>query len=68
MGVSVSKRNFKKAVDRNYLNASFARPTVEQTYPDNLDTPCSFMFFTRPKTAYLMRRLTLKPFSYLKNL
>jgi ribonuclease P protein component len=27
VGVSVSKKHFKKAVDRNYLNAFCARPT-----------------------------------------
>jgi ribonuclease P protein component len=51
MGVSVSKRNFKKAVDRNYF-----KRVLRETYRlnkyiliDNLDKPCSFMFFYQTK-------------------
>jgi ribonuclease P protein component len=59
MGVSVS-RGTLKAVDRNYF-----KRILRETYRlnkhiliDNLDTPCSFMFFIKPKTAYLMRSNT----------
>lgn len=51
MGVSVSKRNFKKAVDRNYF-----KRVLRETYRlnkhilhDNLDTAHSFMFFYQTK-------------------
>lgn len=51
MGVSVSKRNFKKAVDRNYF-----KRLLRETYRlnkhiliDNLEQPCSFMFFYQTK-------------------
>ena len=51
MGVSVSKRNFKKAVDRNYF-----KRILRETYRlnkhlliDNLDQPYSFMFFYQTK-------------------
>jgi ribonuclease P protein component len=65
MGVSVSKRVLK-AVDRNF------KRILRETYRlnkhilfDNLDTPCSFMFFIKPKTACLMR-INTKPSSCLK--
>ena len=51
MGVSVSKNNFKKAVDRNYF-----KRVLRETYRlnkhlliDNLDQPYSFMFFYQTK-------------------
>jgi ribonuclease P protein component len=51
MGVSVSKRNFKKAVDRNYY-----KRVLRETYRlnkhiliDNLEKPYSFMFFYQTK-------------------
>ena len=51
MGVSVSKKNFKKAVDRNYF-----KRLLRETYRlnkhlliDNLDQPYSFMFFYQTK-------------------
>ena len=51
MGVSVSKKNFKKAVDRNYF-----KRILRETYRlnkhlliDNLDQPYSFMFFYQTK-------------------
>ncbi|TDE55219.1 ribonuclease P protein component [Flavobacterium sp. GT3P67] len=56
MGVSVSKKNFKKAVDRNYF-----KRVLRETYRlnkhlliDNLDQPYSFMFFyqTKDRLAY----------------
>ena len=51
MGVSVSKRNFKHAVDRNYF-----KRILRETYRlnqhllrDNLDQPYNFMFFYQTK-------------------
>ena len=51
MGVSVSKKNFKRAVDRNYF-----KRILRETYRlnkhiliDNLDQPYSFMFFYQTK-------------------
>jgi len=51
IGVSVSKKYFKKAVDRNYF-----KRVLRETYRlnkhlliDNLDQPYSFMFFYQTK-------------------
>jgi len=51
MGVSVSKRNFKKAIDRNYF-----KRVLRETYRlnkhlllDGLDQPYAFMFFYQTK-------------------
>ncbi|EIA09923.1 ribonuclease P protein component [Flavobacterium frigoris] len=51
MGVSVSKKNFKKAVDRNYF-----KRILRETYRlnkhiliDNLDSPCALMLFYQTK-------------------
>src|SRR6478609_7672615 len=51
MGVSVSKRNFKKAVDRNYF-----KRVLRETYRlnkhillDGIDQPYAFMFFYQTK-------------------
>ncbi len=51
MGVSVSKRNFKKAVDRNYF-----KRVLRETYRlnkhlllDRIDQPYAFMFFYQTK-------------------
>ena len=51
MGISVSKRNFKRAVDRNYF-----KRLLRETYRlnkhlliDKLDKPYAFMFFYQTK-------------------
>jgi ribonuclease P protein component len=51
MGVSVSKKNFKHAVDRNYF-----KRVLRETYRlnkhvliDHLDKPYAFMFFYQTK-------------------
>jgi ribonuclease P protein component len=57
MGVSVSKKYFKKAVDRNYF-----KRVLRETYRlnkhiliDNLEKPYAFMFFyqTKERLSYL---------------
>jgi ribonuclease P protein component len=62
MGVSVSKRNFKKAVDRNYF-----KRILRETYRlnkhilfNNLDTPCSFMFFYQTKDRLSYEEINTK--------
>ncbi|WP_016989746.1 ribonuclease P protein component [Flavobacterium sp. ACAM 123] len=62
MGVSVSKRNFKKAVDRNYF-----KRILRETYRlnkhilfDNLDTPFSFMFFYQTKERLSYEEINTK--------
>lgn len=51
MGVSVSKKNFKNAVDRNYFKRVL-RETYrlnKQILIDSLDKPYAFMFFYQTK-------------------
>jgi ribonuclease P protein component len=51
MGVSVSKKHFKKAVDRNYFKRVL-RETYrlnKQILLENLHTPTAFMFFYQTK-------------------
>jgi ribonuclease P protein component len=62
MGVSVSKRNFKKAVDRNYF-----KRVLRETYrlnkhilTDNLDQPYSFMFFYQTKDRLSYEEINIK--------
>ncbi|MEC5165254.1 ribonuclease P protein component [Flavobacterium sp. PL11] len=62
MGVSVSKKNFKKAVDRNYF-----KRVLRETYRlnkhlliDNLDQPYSFMFFYQTKERLSYEEINLK--------
>ena len=62
MGVSVSKKNFKKAVDRNYF-----KRLLRETYRlnkhlliDNLDQPYSFMFFYQPKDRLTYEEINTK--------
>ncbi|MCL6462216.1 MAG: ribonuclease P protein component [Flavobacterium micromati] len=62
MGVSVSKKNFKKAVDRNYF-----KRVLRETYRlnkhlliDNLDQPYSFMFFYQTKDRLSYQEINTK--------
>lgn len=62
MGVSVSKKNFKKAVDRNYF-----KRVLRETYRlnkhlliDNLNQPYSFMFFYQTKDRLTYKEINSK--------
>ncbi|MBC7747588.1 MAG: ribonuclease P protein component [Methylotenera sp.] len=62
IGVSVSKKNFKKAVDRNYF-----KRVLRETYRlnkhiliDNLDQPYSFMFFYQTKDRLTYEEINTK--------
>ena len=62
MGVSVSKKNFKKAVDRNYF-----KRVLRETYRlnkhlliDNLDQSYSFMFFYQTKERLSYEEINTK--------
>ncbi|MFV5701430.1 ribonuclease P protein component [Flavobacterium sp. XS2P12] len=62
MGVSVSKKNFKKAVDRNYF-----KRVLRETYRlnkhlliDNLDQPYAFMFFYQTKDRLTYAEINTK--------
>ena len=62
MGVSVSKKNFKRAVDRNYF-----KRVLRETYRlnkhlliDNLDQPYSFMFFYQTKDRLSYEEINTK--------
>ena len=62
MGVSVSKKNFKKAVDRNYF-----KRILRETYRlnkhiliDNLDKPYAFMFFYQTKDRLSYEEINTK--------
>lgn len=62
MGVSVSKRNFKKAVDRNYF-----KRVLRETYRlnqelllKNLDQPYAIMFFYQTKERLTFNEINEK--------
>jgi len=62
MGVSVSKKHFKKAVDRNYF-----KRVLRETYRlnkhlliDNLKQPYSFMFFYQSKDRLSYQEINTK--------
>ncbi|MBW3518837.1 ribonuclease P protein component [Flavobacterium sp. NKUCC04_CG] len=62
MGVSVSKRNFKKAVDRNYF-----KRVLRETYRlnqelllENLDQPYAIMFFYQTKERLTFNEINEK--------
>ena len=62
MGVSVSKKNFKRAVDRNYF-----KRVLRETYRlnkhlliDNLDKPYAFMFFYQTKDRLSYEEINTK--------
>lgn len=62
IGVSVSKKYFKKAVDRNYF-----KRVLRETYRlnkhlliDNLDQPYSFMFFYQCKDRLTFEEINMK--------
>lgn len=62
MGVSVSKKHFKKAVDRNYF-----KRVLRETYRlnkhlliDSLDKPYAFMFFYQSKDRLSYEEINTK--------
>jgi len=62
MGVSVSKKHFKKAVDRNYF-----KRVLRETYRlnkhlliDSLDKPYAFMFFYQSKDRLSFEEINTK--------
>lgn len=62
IGVSVSKKNFKKAVDRNYF-----KRILRETYRlnkhlliDSLEEPYSFMFFYQTKDRLTYNEINIK--------
>lgn len=68
MGVSVSKKYFKKAVDRNYF-----KRVLRETYRlnkhlliDNLDKPHAFMFFYQTKDRLSYEEINTKTVQLFK--
>jgi ribonuclease P protein component len=61
MGVSVSKRNFKSSGQELLQTHPSRDLPSKQTYPfDNLDTPCSFMFFYQTKDRLSYEEINTK--------
>jgi ribonuclease P protein component len=60
MGVSVSKRNFKKAVDRNYFKRPCETYRLNKHILINMDAPCSFMFFYQTKDRLSYEEINTK--------
>ena len=62
MGVSVSKKHFKKAVDRNYFKRVL-RETYrhhKQILIDRIDKPYAFMFFYQTKDRLSFEEINAK--------
>lgn len=69
-GVSVSKKNFKKAVDRNYF-----KRVLRECYRANQGiihesgkNPMLLCFFTKLKTVCILKKLQKKRSCFLRNL
>jgi ribonuclease P protein component len=61
MGVSVSKKTLKKQWTGTTLNASCARPTLNKhILINNMDAPCSFMFFYQTKDRLSYEEINTK--------
>lgn len=70
MGVSVSKKYFKKAVDRNYFKRVLREcyRLNQNLLKENLEKPYAFMFLSNKRKNFLTKELKKKPYNYSKNL